>query len=219
MAYVLEITEVDPLKYQLLFERFLNPERAQMPDIDLDLPDNRRDEVLQYVHQKYGHARVAQIITFGTFGAKQAVRDVGRVFGMPVYAIDELARAIPNLPKITLQQALSESRALNNLLSDSAQNALLMKTALRIEGLPRHYSTHAAGVVLSQAPLNQLVPLQNGSDGLLMTQFPKDTVEALGLLKMDFLGLRNLSIMDSALQLIEKASLTLTCIRSISTIR
>lgn len=205
VAYVLEITEVDPLKYQLLFERFLNPERAQMPDIDLDLPDNRRDEVLRYVHQKYGHARVAQIITFGTFGAKQAVRDVGRVFGMPVYAIDELARAIPNLPKITLQQALNESRALNNLLSDSAQNALLMKTALRIEGLPRHYSTHAAGVVLSQAPLNQLVPLQNGSDGLLMTQFPKDTVEALGLLKMDFLGLRNLSIMDSALQLIEKS--------------
>ncbi len=205
VAYVLAITEVDPLKYQLLFERFLNPERAQMPDIDLDLPDNRRDEVLAYVHQKYGHSRVAQIITFGTFGAKQAVRDVGRVFGMPVYAIDELARAVPNLPKITLQQALNESRSLNNLLSDSSQNALLMKTALRIEGLPRHYSTHAAGIVLSQDPLNQLVPLQNGSDGLLMTQFPKDTVEALGLLKMDFLGLRNLSIMDAALRLVEKS--------------
>lgn len=204
VAYALGITEVDPLKYHLLFERFLNPERVQMPDIDLDLPDNRRDEVLQYVHQKYGHSRVAQIITFGTFGAKQAIRDVGRVLGMPVYQIDEIARAIPSTPKITLRQALEVSRPLNNLLSDSAQMALLMKTALRLEGLPRHYSTHAAGIVLSQTSLSQLVPLQKGSDGLLMTQFPKDTVEALGLLKMDFLGLRNLSIMDETLKLIRQ---------------
>lgn len=206
VAYALEITEVDPLQYDLLFERFLNPERAQMPDIDLDIPDNRRNEVLQYVHQKYGHERVAQIITFGTLAAKQVVRDVSRVFGLPRYEMETLAATLPRGLHVTLQQALAESQRLNNLLDDNPKLRLLIRIAQRLEGLPRHYSIHAAGIVLSDQPLHQLVPLQDGSDGLLMTQFPKDTVEALGLLKMDFLGLKNLSIMDNTMQMVRQTN-------------
>lgn len=202
VAYALGITDVDPLQYDLLFERFLNPQRAQMPDIDLDIPDNRREEVLQYVHQKYGHDRVAQIITFGTLAAKQVLRDVGRVFGLSTFEQSNWSKAIPNQLHITLDQSFKESQRLQNIVEDSPVNELLFKTAQRLEGLPRHYSTHAAGVVLSDEPLDQLVPLQEGSDGLLMTQFPKDTVESLGLLKMDFLGLRNLSIMDQAVKMV-----------------
>lgn len=204
VAYALAITEVDPLQYDLLFERFLNPERAQMPDIDLDLPDNRRDEVLKYVHQKYGHGRVAQIITFGTLAAKQVVRDVSRVFGLPRYDMQRLIDALPHGTHMTLATAIEESQRLKNLLDDSPKMRLLVKVAQQLEGLPRHYSIHAAGIVLSEQPLHEIVPLQEGSDGLLMTQFPKDTVEALGLLKMDFLGLKNLSIMDNTMQMIRK---------------
>lgn len=204
VAYALAITEVDPLEYQLLFERFLNPERAQMPDIDLDIPDNRRGEVLQYVHQKYGHNRVAQIITFGTLAAKQVIRDTSRVFGLTRFETESLVAALPKDIHFTLKQAFNESQRLRNLLSDQPKLRLLFNVAQQLEGLPRHYSTHAAGIVLSAAPLHQIVPLQEGSDGLLMTQFPKDTVEALGLLKMDFLGLRNLSIMDNTIRLIRE---------------
>lgn len=204
VAYALAITDIDPLQYNLLFERFLNPERAQMPDIDLDIPDNRRGEVLEYVHQKYGHERVAQIITFGTLAAKQVIRDVSRVFGLTRYAINELTGALPHGLHITLAGSLEESQRLQNLLSDHPEYRLLYQTAQKLEGLPRHYSIHAAGIVLSEKPLHQLVPLQNGSEGLLMTQFPKDIVESLGLLKMDFLGLRNLSIMDNCLKLIRQ---------------
>lgn len=204
VAYALAITEVDPLQYDLLFERFLNPERAQMPDIDLDIPDNRRDEVLQYVHQKYGHQRVAQIITFGTLAAKQVVRDVSRVFNLPRYDMQRLIDALPHGLHVTLKDALKESQQLKNLLDDNPKFRLLIQVAQQLEGLPRHYSIHAAGIVLSEQPLHEVVPLQNGSDGLLMTQFAKDTVEALGLLKMDFLGLKNLSIMDNTLQMIRQ---------------
>lgn len=204
VAYALAITEVDPLQYDLLFERFLNPERAQMPDIDLDIPDNRRDEVLQYVHQKYGHQRVAQIITFGTLAAKQVVRDVSRVFNLPRYDIQRLIDALPHGLHVTLKDALNESQQLKNLLDDNPKFRLLIQVAQQLEGLPRHYSIHAAGIVLSEQPLHEVVPLQDGSDGLLMTQFAKDTVEALGLLKMDFLGLKNLSIMDTTLQMIRQ---------------
>ena len=206
VAYALAITEVDPLQYRLLFERFLNPERAQMPDIDLDIPYNRRDEVLQYVHNKYGHQRVAQIITFGTLAAKQVIRDVGRVFGLTRYQVNELTASLPHGLHLTIASALRESQPLRNLLADHPTYRLLIQVAQQLEGLPRHYSTHAAGVVLSERPLSQIVPLQEGSDGLLMTQFPKDTVEALGLLKMDFLGLKNLSILDQAVQLIHASS-------------
>lgn len=204
VAYALAITEVDPLQYNLLFERFLNPERAQMPDIDLDIPDNRRDEVLQYVHQKYGHQRVAQIITFGTLAAKQVVRDVSRVFSLPRYDMQRLIDALPHGLHVTLKDALNESQQLKNLLDDNPKFRLLIQVAQQLEGLPRHYSIHAAGIVLSEQPLHEVVPLQDGSDGLLMTQFAKDTVEALGLLKMDFLGLKNLSIMDNTLQMIRQ---------------
>lgn len=204
VAYALAITEVDPLQYDLLFERFLNPERAQMPDIDLDIPDNRRDEVLQYVHQKYGHQRVAQIITFGTLAAKQVVRDVSRVFNLPRYDMQRLIDALPHGLHVTLKDALNESQQLKNLLDDNPKFRLLIQVAQQLEGLPRHYSIHAAGIVLSEQPLHEVVPLQDGSDDLLMTQFAKDTVEALGLLKMDFLGLKNLSIMDNTLQMIRQ---------------
>ncbi|MFC6181931.1 DNA polymerase III subunit alpha [Lactiplantibacillus daowaiensis] len=204
VAYVLQITDVDPLQYGLLFERFLNDKRANMPDIDLDIPDNRREQVLTYVHDKYGHDRVAQIITFGTLAAKQALRDVGRVFGLSTFEMSDWSAAIPNQLHITLDQAYQGSQKLQNLVADSSKNQLLFQTARRIEGLPRHYSTHAAGVVLSQVPLIEIVPLQAGSETMLMTQYTKDTVEAVGLLKMDFLGLRNLSLMASALHYVQR---------------
>ncbi|WP_125572879.1 DNA polymerase III subunit alpha [Levilactobacillus huananensis] len=204
VAYVLAITEVDPLAYNLLFERFLNEERAQMPDIDLDIPDDRREQVLQYVHGKYGHTRVAQIITFGTLAAKAALRDVGRTLGMAPYQMSDWSAAIPNQLHITLHAAYDQSQRLKNLVADSPENRLLFETACKVEGLPRHYSTHAAGIVLSQGPLTDVVPLQPGAEDLLMTQYPKDTVEAVGLLKMDLLGLRNLSILANALALVKQ---------------
>lgn len=204
VAYVLAITEVDPLAYNLLFERFLNEERAQMPDIDLDIPDDKREQVLQYVHDKYGHSRVGQIITFGTLATKAALRDVGRALGMAPYQMSDWSAAIPNQFHITLADAYKQSQKLRNLVADSDKNKLLYETACKLEGLPRNYSTHAAGIVLSQGPLTDLVPLQPGSGSLLMTQYPKDTVEAVGLLKMDFLGLRNLSILANALALVRK---------------
>ncbi|PWG00790.1 DNA polymerase III subunit alpha [Levilactobacillus bambusae] len=204
VAYVLRITDVDPIAYGLLFERFLNEERAQMPDIDLDIPDNRREEVLAYVHQKYGHERVAQIITFGTLAAKQALRDVGRTFGLAPYQQDQWSKAIPNVLHITLREAYAQSQPLKNLVADSQLNRLLFETAVKLEGLPRHYSTHAAGIVLSELPLIETVPLQTGSEELLMTQYTKDAVEEVGLLKMDFLGLRNLSIMANTLRMIKQ---------------
>lgn len=204
VAYALAITDVDPLQYHLLFERFLNPERQQMPDIDLDIPDNRRGEVLKYVHDKYGHDRVGQIITFGTLAAKQVVRDISRVFGLSSYEMSQLSNAIPGGPGVTLSGALHDSQRLVNLLHDSPKMNLLLQVAQQLEGLPRHYSTHAAGVVLSDKPLVETVPLQMGADGMLMTQFEKGTVEAVGLLKMDFLGLKNLTIMDNAIKLIRQ---------------
>lgn len=204
VAYALAITEVDPLAYHLLFERFLNPERAQMPDIDLDIPDNRRGEVLQYVHDKYGHQHVGQIITFGTLGAKQVLRDVSRVFNWPRYDVNELLSTLPASHSLTLASALRDSQRLRNFIDDHQDAKLLMTVAQKLEGLPRHYSTHAAGVVLSEQPLHEIVPLQDGGEGLLMAQFTKGTVEALGLLKMDFLGLKNLSILAHTLQLVHQ---------------
>ncbi|MFD0897595.1 DNA polymerase III subunit alpha [Loigolactobacillus binensis] len=204
VAYALAITEVDPLQYNLLFERFLNPERHNMPDIDLDIPDNKREQLLQYVHQKYGQQHMAQIITFGTLAAKQALRDVGRVLGLTQFELADWSKAIPNVLHIDLKTAYQQSLRLRNLVSDSSRNQLLYTTACKLEGLPRHYSTHAAGIVLSDQDLTDYVPLQTGSEGILLTQFPMGNVEALGLLKMDFLGLRNLSILANALNLIKQ---------------
>ncbi|CAH0418182.1 DNA polymerase III subunit alpha [Periweissella ghanensis] len=202
VAYALAITDVDPIAYDLLFERFLNPERAQMPDIDLDLPDNRREEVLNYVHDKYGHTHVAQIITFGTLAAKQVIRDTGRVFGYTQPQLAQLAKALPNAAHVTLANVIEKSRAFQNVINDLPNGPLLLNVAQQLEGLPRNYSTHAAGVVISQGPLTDIVPVQTGPDNRLMTQLPKNPVEALGLLKMDFLGLRNLTLLATTLSAI-----------------
>lgn len=197
VAYVLGITEVDPLRFNLLFERFLNPERKQMPDIDLDLPDDRRMEVLQYLHQKYGHRRVAQIITFGTLGAKQVVRDVARVLGYTKYEIADWASQVP-AGAVDFADALHQSPQLQAAVNGSPLGQLLGKVASQLSGLPRQTSVHAAGVVLAASPLHSIVPLAAGNDGLLVTQYAKETVEQVGLLKMDFLGLRNLTILARA---------------------
>lgn len=205
VSYVLAITEVDPLKYQLLFERFLNKERYTMPDIDLDFPDNRRDEVLHYVLEKYGSRHVAQIVTFGTMAAKMALRDVARVFGLSQSEANEWSNAIPNVLKISLEEAYRSSHKLQKIVTQSERNQKLFETAKKIEGLPRHVSTHAAAVVISDQELTKFVPLQEGTNGIALTQFVMGDVENIGLLKMDFLGLRNLSIIDHAVQHIRRA--------------
>ncbi|MFA9558728.1 DNA polymerase III subunit alpha [Evansella sp. AB-rgal1] len=202
VAYVLKITNVDPIKYGLLFERFLNPERVSMPDIDIDFPDDRRDEVIHYVKEKYGKYHVAQIITFGTLAAKAAIRDVGRVLGIEVPLIDKVAKNIPSRPNITLASAIKESQGLREMLQDE-QIHELFRIAQDIEGLPRHSSVHAAGIVMSEEPLTDIVPLQHGNDGMFLTQFPMGDIENIGLLKMDFLGLRNLSFIGKICRLIE----------------
>ncbi|GEP18665.1 DNA polymerase III subunit alpha [Pediococcus argentinicus] len=204
VAYLLNITTVDPLQFGLLFERFLNPERAQMPDVDLDIPDDRRDEVLQYVHEKYGHTRVAQIITFGTLAAKAVIRDVARVFGELPAQINTISKLIPNQLNITLKQAYELSQPLRNFVSDNDRNQLIFYVASRLEGLPRHYSTHAAGIVLSDVELVNNAPVQMGNDGMLMVQYSKNYVEQVGLLKIDFLGLRNLTILSQVLDQVHK---------------
>ncbi|MHC9536213.1 DNA polymerase III subunit alpha [Dellaglioa sp. BT-FLS60] len=203
-AYTLTITDVDPIEYNLLFERFLNSKRVQMPDIDLDIPDDKRGMILDYLHQKYGHYHMAQIITFGTMAAKQALRDVGRVFGISPFEMKAWSEAIPNVLKITLTDALTQSQKLRNLVNDSPKNKGIFTVAQHIEGIPRHYSTHAAGVVLSQIDLREVAPLQNGSDDILLTQYSKDLVENVGLLKIDILGLRNLNILDQAVTQVKK---------------
>lgn len=204
VAYALEITEVDPLVYHLLFERFLNPSRANMPDIDLDIPDNRRDELLQYVYQRYGENHMAQIITFGTLAAKQSLRDVCRVMGLNPLEANNWSKAVPNILKITLKQALEQSTALQALVAENETNRLIFQTASELEGLPRHYSTHAAGVVLSDAPLTQKVALQNGGTEIPLTQYPMGNVAEVGLLKMDFLGLKNLNILAQSVADVQK---------------
>ncbi len=198
VAYCLRITDVDPLKYGLLFERFLNPERVSMPDIDIDFSDERRDEVIAYVSRKYGTDRVAQIITFGTMAARAAVRDVGRVLDLPYADVDKAAKLIPSGPGVTLREALEAVPELRELSAKQPKIAELLETARKVEGLPRHASTHAAGVVISRDPLTDVVPLQEGTGGTALTQFAMEDIEAVGLLKMDFLGLRTLSIIERA---------------------
>lgn len=204
VSYVLAITDIDPIEYDLLFERFLNEERYTMPDIDLDFPDNRREEVLQYVKNKYGKNHVAQIATFGTLAAKMALRDVARVFGLSQSDANIWSKTIPKVLGISLEESYRQSKELKNLVHKSDRNELLFETAKKIEGLPRHVSTHAAGVVISDQPLDQLVPLQEGSGGIHLTQYAMGNVEEIGLLKMDFLGLKNLSIIDNTLKLIKR---------------
>ncbi|MCD9025944.1 DNA polymerase III subunit alpha [Cohnella silvisoli] len=199
VAYVLKITDVDPLKHKLLFERFLNPERVSMPDIDIDFSDERRDEVIRYVVQKYGAEHVAQIITFGTLAARAAVRDVGRVLNLPFGEVDKTAKLIPAAPGMSIERAMKESSEFRALAEGTSGAAELIAMARRVEGMPRHASTHAAGVVISSDPLTDYVPLQEGTDGVPLTQYSMEHLEAVGLLKMDFLGLRTLSIIERTL--------------------
>ena len=196
VAYVLNITNVDPIKYDLLFERFLNPERITMPDIDIDFPDTRREEVIQYVFEKYGKNHVAQIITFGTLAAKAALRDVGKVIGIPLKKIDVVAKQITSRPNITIEEVVRETPSLKSQIKADEEMKNWFQLAKRVEGIPRHASTHAAGIVISEQPLTNNVPLQEGHYDVLLTQYPMNTLEELGLLKMDFLGLRNLSFIE-----------------------
>ena len=208
VLYCLGITGVDPLEYRLVFERFLNLERKEMPDIDMDFQDDRRDEVLHYVTGKYGNDRVAQIISFGTLGPKAALRDVGRAMGMPYPDVDRIARMVP-LRAATLDKALSSSQDLRTAIESSPRNADLFRQAQGLAGIVHHVSTHAAGVLISDEPLTRTVPLQRPVKGdehspVLMTQFSMDPVAQLGLLKMDFLGLTSLTILDQALALVNR---------------
>ena len=204
VAYALGITDVDPIEYDLLFERFLNPERVSMPDIDIDFPDNRREEVIQYVSNKYGALHVSQIITFGTFAAKAAVRDVARIFGFNTKELEYLSRLVSS--RNGLRNTFNESEKLRSFVEESELNAKLFDTALRIEGLPRHASTHAAGVVMSEFPLVNIIPIQEGHEGVYLTQYPMEVLEEIGLLKMDFLGLRNLTILERIVTNIQKGT-------------
>ena len=206
VAYSLHITNIDPLEYKLLFERFLNPERISMPDIDVDFCYERRGEVIDYVTQKYGQDSVVQIVTFGTLQARGVIRDVGRVLDYPYALCDQIAKMIPrgqNNRNVTLDEALAGSRELREFAEKDERVAKIIDFARRLEGLPRHASTHAAGVVICGEPAYHFVPLSRSADGQLTTQFPMTTVEELGLLKMDFLGLRTLTVIQDALNFIE----------------
>ncbi|RAV22178.1 DNA polymerase III subunit alpha, partial [Paenibacillus contaminans] len=204
VAYVLRITDVDPIRYNLLFERFLNPERVTMPDIDIDFSDERRDEVIDYVVRKYGKEHVAQIITFGTMAAKAAIRDVGRVLNMPYNEVDRAAKMIPNHLHITIAEAKAMNPDLQALCDKQPKTAELLAMSEKVEGMPRHASTHAAGIVISREPLTEYVPLQEGAEQSALTQYTMEHLESIGLLKMDFLGLRTLSIIERTLRWIRE---------------
>jgi DNA polymerase-3 subunit alpha len=202
VAYTLGITNIDPLQYGLLFERFLNPERVTMPDIDSDFCFERRAEIIEYVTQKYGNDHVAQIVTFGTMAAKAAVRDVGRVLNLPLPEVDKVARLIPNELGISIQRALEVSPELKQAFENNLEIKRLLELAKEVEGSPRHASTHAAGVVISKEPLTFYLPLQRTSEGGIATQFPMQAVEEIGLLKMDILGLRTLTVIGDTVKLV-----------------
>ncbi len=203
VSYVLKITDLDPIKYNLIFERFLNSERVTMPDIDIDFCYERRGEVIDYVIKKYGEDRVSQILTFGTLGARQVVRDVARAMALPYQTGDEIASLIPRAINITIDDALKESSGLKDLYDNDEASKKIIDISKKLEGLPRHCSTHAAGVVITAKPLTEYVPLYK-SDGVVATQFTKNTIEELGLLKMDFLGLRNLTIISDTAKAVKK---------------
>ena len=205
VSYTLGITNIDPAKYQLLFERFLNPERVSMPDIDIDFCFERRQEVIDYVVQKYGKDRVVQIVTFGTLAARGVLRDVGRVMDLPYAFVDSIAKMVPQELNITLDRALQTNPEFKTLYDTNEQVKELVDMSKRLEGLPRHTSMHAAGVVISQKSVDEYVPLSRASDGSITTQFTMTTLEELGLLKMDFLGLRTLTVIQNATKLAEKS--------------
>ena len=202
VSYALGITDIDPLQHELLFERFLNPERVSMPDIDIDFCMNRRGEVINYVTQKYGRDNVAQIITFGTMAAKAAIKDVGRAMDIPYSDVDRIAKMIPTQLNITLDQAIEDSPQLREAMEKDGQIRELIQTAKKLEGMVRNSGVHAAGVVISPRPLTELVPLHKTKNDEIVTAFDMVAIEKLGLLKMDFLGLTTLTILTDALKLI-----------------
>ena len=204
VSYTLGITQLDPMRYNLLFERFLNPERVSMPDIDVDFCFERRQEVIDYVVHKYGKDRVVQIVTFGTMAARGVIRDVGRVLDMPYATVDVIAKMIPNELNITIDKALKMNHELKNVYDTDDEIHHMIDMSKRLEGLPRHTSMHAAGVVISQKSVDEYVPLSRASDGTITTQFTMTTLEELGLLKMDFLGLRTLTVIQNAQKLAER---------------
>ncbi len=204
VAYTTGITNIDPIRYHLIFERFLNPERISMPDIDVDFCFERRQEVIDYVIEKYGRDCVTQIITFGTLAARGVIRDVGRVMDLPYAFVDTIAKSIPNEQGITIERAITMNPELRNRYENEENVKRVIDMSKRLEGLPRHSSTHAAGVVISQKPMEEYVPLCLGIDGMLTTQFTMTTIEELGLLKMDFLGLRTLTVLLNAAKMAEK---------------
>ncbi len=208
VSYCLRITNIDPIKYSLLFERFLNPERISMPDIDVDFCFERRQEVIDHVNRKYGKDRVVQIVTFGTMAAKGVIRDVGRVMDLPYSFVDSIAKMIPNEQNqgVPIKRALEMNPELRKLYNEDEQVHTLIEMSKRLEGLPRHTSMHAAGVVICPDAADKFVPLSRGSDGSITTQFTMTTIEELGLLKMDFLGLRTLTVIQSAVQMVGKST-------------
>ena len=208
VSYCLHITNIDPIRYSLLFERFLNPERVSMPDIDIDFCYERRQEVIDYVSEKYGHDKVVQIVTFGTMAAKGVIRDVGRALDLPYNYVDGIAKMIPNEGNspVTITRALEMNPEFRKLYKEDEQVHYLIDMCLKLEGLPRHTSMHAAGVVICQKPADEFVPLSRGSDGAITTQFTMTTIEELGLLKMDFLGLRTLTVIKNAVDNVEKTT-------------
>ncbi|MFQ6960907.1 MAG: DNA polymerase III subunit alpha [Clostridium sp.] len=203
VSYCLEITDIDPIRYQLLFERFLNPERVSMPDIDVDFCYERRQEVIDYVVRKYGKDRVVQIVTFGTLAARGVIRDVGRAMDLPYAFVDTIAKMIPTELNITIDKALKMNPELRKTYETDEQVKYLIDMSKRLEGLPRHSSMHAAGVVISQKSVDEYVPLSRAQDGSITTQFTMTTLEELGLLKMDFLGLRTLTVIQNAVRLVK----------------
>lgn len=204
VSYTLGITNIDPIKYNLLFERFLNPERLTMPDIDIDFCFERRQEVIDYVVRKYGKDRVVQIVTFGTMAAKMVIRDIGRALDLPYAYVDSVAKMIPTELGITIKKAIDMNPELKTLYNSDEQAKYLLDMSMKLEGLPRHTSMHAAGVVISKASIDEYVPLSRASDDTITTQFPMTTLEELGLLKMDFLGLRTLTVIQNAVKLVNK---------------
>ena len=204
VAYALEITDIDPIKYSLLFERFLNPERLTMPDIDIDFCFERRQEVIDYVVEKYGKDKVVQIVTFGTMAARGVIRDVGRALDLPYAKCDSIAKMIPQELNITIEKAIEMNPELRSLIESDNETAYLINISKRLEGLPRHTSIHAAGVVIANAPADNYVPLQRSSDNIITTQYTMTTLEELGLLKMDFLGLRTLTVIKNAEDIIKR---------------
>ncbi len=206
VSYCLKITNIDPIRYNLLFERFLNPERVSMPDIDIDFCVDRRQEVIDYVRRKYGNDKVVQIVTFGTLQAKGVIRDVGRVMDLPYAFVDSIAKMVPAELGITLDKALDMNPEMRKLYEQDEKVKYLIDMSKRLEGLPRNTSMHAAGVVICQKSADEFVPLSRGSDGSIVTQFVMTTLEELGLLKMDFLGLRNLTVIKNAVDFIEKST-------------